>query len=269
MLVFILDLLFLMVIISAQVKNEAGQSLVGSVIFKALTPLQVASSHAINRIRQKWKVYIDLRNVYEENQRLKQQIRGLQYKYSNYKEIELDNKRLKKLLGFDIKPQLPSLCAEVIALDSSNFSNTISINKGSNHGLDIDMPVICPQGVVGKIIKITPWASQVQLLIDGNSALAAMDQRSRVRGVVAGLGKHYCHLKYVDVRQDVAPGDIVITSGEEGIFPKGLTIGKIVSMRQNDPLLKEISLIPAANFQKLEQVLILLKKGGNSLLWPE
>jgi len=256
-------------IISAQLKNESGQSLLGSIIFNTLTPFQVISSRIMKGIKLKWQAYIDLRDLHQQNHILRQQIRDLQYKYSNYREIELNNERLRKLLGFNKKPQLPSLFAEVIALDSSSFSNIITINKGSSHGVDIDMAVICPQGVVGRIIKVTPWASQVQLLIDGNSALAAMDQRSRVRGVVAGLGKHYCHLKYVNVRQDVAPGDIIITSGEEGIFPKGLTIGKIVSMRQKDPLLKEISLIPAANFQKLEEVLILLTKGGNSLHWPE
>jgi len=268
-LVFVLNLLFLMVIISAQVKNETGQSLLNSIIFNTLTPFQVVSSHIIKVIKSKWNTYIDLRKLHQKNQILKQQIRDMQYKYSDYREIKLDNKRFRELLSFNKRPKLPGLFAEVIALDSSNFSNTITINKGSSHGLNIDMPVICPQGVVGKIIKVTTWASQVQLLIDGNSALAAMDQRSRVRGVVVGLGKHYCHLKYVDVREDVAPGDMIITSGEEGVFPKGFIIGKIVSTRQKDPLLKEVSLIPAVNFQKLEEVLILLKIGGNSLLWPE
>ena len=211
-------------------------------------------------IKDRWQAYVDLRNLYQENQVLKRKIVDLQYKLLTYNEIKLDNERLRLRLGFNKKLSIPSLFAEVIALDSSSFSRTVTINKGSPQGLEENMPVICPQGVVGKIIKVSLWASQVQLIIDGNSALAAMDQRSRVRGVIVGLGKNYCHLKYVDVLQDVAVGDTIITSGEDGIFPKGLMIGKIVSSRQKGSLLKEISLIPAANFQKLEEVLILLKK---------
>ncbi len=269
LLVCIGNLFFLIIIISAQVKNESGHTILGSMIFNILTPVQVTTSKLINGLADKWQAYTNLTNIYRENQRLKQEVKNLQYQILSYNEIKINNKRLYKLLDFNKKLQFPAIFAEIVAFDSSSFSYTITIDKGSSHGLDIDMPVISVDGVVGKIIKVTAWASQVQLIIDGNSALAAMDQRSRVRGVVVGLGKNYCNLKYIDLLQDVAPGDIIITSGEDNIFPKGLIIGKAVTIRKKDSILQEIHLIPSVPFQKLEEVAVLLKKGGVSPYWSD
>jgi rod shape-determining protein MreC len=268
-LVCIFNLFFLIIVISAQVKNESGHTILGSMIFDLLTPVQVTTSKLIKGFKEKWEAYTNLTNLYQENQCLKQEVKDLQYQLLNYNEIKINNDRLAKVLDFNKRLQFPVVFAEIVAFDSSNFSHTITIDKGSSHGLDINMPVISAEGVIGKIIKVTAWASQVQLIIDGNSALAAMDQRSRVRGVVVGLGKHYCNLKYVDLLQDVAPGDIIITSGEDNIFPKGLIIGKTATIRKKDSILQEIHLIPSVPFQKLEEVAVLIKKGGVSPYWSD
>ena len=123
------------------------------------------------------------------------------------------------------------------------------------------MAVISTDGVVGKLITVSPNASRVLLINDHNSGLDAFDQRSRARGIVAGVMDDGLTMKYVDRTGDVKPGDAVITSGMDGIFPGGLLVGQVARVSQEGPgLFLNIDIRPAVDFSKLEEVLVLTER---------
>jgi rod shape-determining protein MreC len=149
----------------------------------------------------------------------------------------------------------------VIGADASELSRTLILSQGSKGGLRRDSPVISTQGVVGKLIAVAPNSSRVLLIDDHNSGLDAFDQRSRARGIIAGLLNGELTMKYVERTEDVKPGDSVVTSGMDGIFPRGLLVGRITRVSQEGPgLFLNVDIRPAADFRKLEQVLILTQK---------
>ena len=156
---------------------------------------------------------------------------------------------------------MQALAARIIGADATEVSRTLILSEGSTNGLRRDMPVISTEGVIGKLIAVAPNASRVLLINDHNSGLDALDQRSRARGIVAGLLNGDLTMKYVDRTEDVKPGDSVVTSGMDGIFPRGLLVGQITRVSQEGAgLFLNIDIRPAADFQKLEQVLILTQK---------
>jgi rod shape-determining protein MreC len=134
----------------------------------------------------------------------------------------------------------------------------VTIDKGTSDRLQTDMAVISPSGVVGRVILPSPRASKVQLLVDRNAAAGAAIQRSRAQGVVVGLGTDELRLDYVPGTADVKPGDLVVTSGIDGIYPKGFVIGTVETVERGAGPYHEIRVRPAVDFARLEEVLIVL-----------
>jgi len=135
---------------------------------------------------------------------------------------------------------------------------TITIDKGTDDGLRTDMAVIAPAGVVGRVVMPSGRAAKVQLLVDRNAAAGALVERSRAQGVVKGVGEMRLELEFVSEAADVAVGDLVVTSGIEGIFPKGFTIGRVDTVEKSGPAYKRITVMPAVDFSALEEVLVVL-----------
>ena len=146
----------------------------------------------------------------------------------------------------------------MIGADATGLSRTLILGQGTDSGLKLGMAVVSVQGVVGKIIAASAHASRVLLIDDHNSALDAFDQRSRTRGIVAGVVDDGLIMKYVGRTDDVKPGDSVITSGLDGIFPRGLLIGSVKEVGRDAPgLFLKVSIKPAVDFRRLEQVLVI------------
>lgn len=205
--------------------------------------------------------YFDLVNVRQENLRLKEQVAELEGQRTRLAELEVETRHLSELLELRKVLAMQAVAARVIGADATELSRTLILSQGSNGGLRRDMAVISTAGVVGKLIAVAPNASRVLLINDHNSGLDAFDQRSRARGIVAGLLNGDLTMKYVDRTEDVKPGDSVVTSGMDGIFPRGLLVGQITRVSQEGPgLFLNIEFRPAADFRKLEQVLILTQK---------
>ncbi len=157
------------------------------------------------------------------------------------------------------------MAANVIGSDASGISRTLILASGTDEGLRAGMAVIANQGVVGKIIAVSPHASRVLLINDHNSALDGFDQRTRARGIVAGLVDDGVILKYADRSQDIKVGDTIVTSGLDGIFPRGLLVGTIQSVRREGPgLFLGVKITPAVDFRQLEQVMILTRAAAAS-----
>jgi rod shape-determining protein MreC len=205
--------------------------------------------------------YFDLVNVRQENLQLKQQVATLEGQRTRLAELEVENRHLSDLLELREVLAMPAVAARVIGADADELSRTLVLSQGSSDGLRRDMAVISTEGVVGKLIAVAPDASRVLLINDHNSGLDAFDQRSRARGIVAGQLNGDLTMKYVDRTEDVKPGDSVVTSGMDGIFPRGLLVGQVTRVSQEGPgLFLNVDIQPAADFRKLEQVLILTRK---------
>ncbi len=204
-----------------------------------------------------WKGYINLVSVQRENEHLKQDLARLQNEKIQLQEAAHANERLQELLDLKKAAAYHGLAAAVIGRDPSNWYRTLMINKGSRDGVAVDMGVITPTGVVGRVIKAEPAVSQVLLVTDRNSAVAALIQRTRDEGLVEGTEKGLARIKYLSLLSDVKQGDLVLTSGLTGSFPKGLSIGTLgrVTKKELD-LFQQAELTPTVDFSKIEEVLV-------------
>ncbi|MGH7840888.1 MAG: rod shape-determining protein MreC [Candidatus Binataceae bacterium] len=205
--------------------------------------------------------YLELVGTRRQNDALRKELAELESQRARTAELEAENRRLGDLLELRDALATKAIAANVIGSDATGLSRTLIIGQGSRSGFRRDMAVIAAAGVVGKLIAVAPDAARVLLIDDHNSALDAIDQRSRARGIVAGVPDDGLTLKYVDRTGDLKPGDAIVTSGMDGIFPRGLLVGEVARVSQEGPgLFLNIEVAPAADFRKLEQVLVLTQK---------
>jgi len=201
--------------------------------------------------------YLALVHVREENAHLRLELARVKSDQARLAELETENRHLSELLELRDVLGLNAVAANVIGSDATGLSHTLILASGESDGLRPGMAVLSNQGVVGKIIAVSPHASRVLLIDDHNSALDGFDQRSRARGIVAGLVDDGLILKYTDRSEDIRAGDSVVTSGLDGIFPRGLLVGTIKYVHREGPgLFLNVSIAPAVEFRRLEQVLI-------------
>lgn len=202
--------------------------------------------------------YIDLVHVRDENAKLCIELARVKSDQARMAELEVENQHLAELLELKDALGTDALAANVIGSDAAGLSRTLILASGTDNGLRPGMAVLCNQGVVGKIIAVSPHASRVLLVSDHNSAVDGFDERTRARGIVAGVVDDGLILKYADRSQDIRADDTIVTSGLDGIFPRGLLIGSIESVRREGPgLFLGVKIKPAVDFRGLEQVLIL------------
>ena len=226
-----------------------------------LKPFQLGAAELTGDSTGFVRDYLDLVGVRQENLRLKEQLATLQTNHARLVELEIENHHLSDLLELRDALAMSAVAAQVIGSDASSLSHTLVLAQGSRDGLRRDDAVISTEGVVGKLIAVAPNASRVLLIDDHNSGLDAFDQRSRARGIVSGVIDGGLVLKYVDRTEDVKPGDAIVTSGMDGIFPRGLLVATVAKVSQEGPgLFLNLDLNPAVDFRKLEQVLILTQK---------
>lgn len=210
----------------------------------------------------------EFKNVREENRKLNKENGLLLQRITRITELEAENKRLNKLLDFSSKFPRILLAATVIGQDPSNWSQYIIIDKGIKDNIAKDMTVITVDGLAGRVAKVWPDMSKVQLIIDRNSGVGAMVQRTRANGVAAGMMKNICEFKYFDDKDDLVEGDVLVTSGLGMVYPKGIAIGKVSKIEQRAlNMSRYIEISPFVNFTKLEEVFILKK--NKDLVWPE
>jgi rod shape-determining protein MreC len=229
------------------------------IIVQITAPLQRFITQTVHIAEKFWLGYFHLVNVRKENRKLKREIDFLTMENIRYREQLATHQRLKKLLQFKQTIDRPVLAAQVIGLDPTGWFKSIIIDKGKRDGLRSNMPVVNASGVVGRIVSVSSAYAKVLLIIDQNSAVDCLVQRSRDRGMVKGLSSDTCKLDYVVKSADVAIGDMVVTSGLGGVFPKGLSVGLVSSAGEvSGDLFQEILLRPVVDFSKLEEVLVIL-----------
>jgi len=248
-----------LLLLSYHLKYDSGGGLVKNIVLEAAAPVQKFSSASIGHVDDAWMRYVRLVGLQEENRRLRNQIADLQSELLLYQEGYRESKRLQELFALTENDPPGFVAATVIGREQAALSKTLWINKGSAHGLKPGMPVVAPPGLVGRLTDVTWHSSKVLLLIDENSNVDVLIQRTRVQGIVRGAGARGCVVKYISKIQDVKEGDVVVSAGMGNVFPKGLLIGKVSAVDRMDVgLFIQIQVSPFVDFSKIEEVLVLV-----------
>jgi rod shape-determining protein MreC len=246
------------ILISAQVNSRSGVPVLEQVTFGVFAEVQRTMTAGVSGARHLWSDYVGLRDVRAENAQLKQQLADAQIQLQQQRALADRSRGLDKLLELRQRVTLNTVAAEVIASGASPEFRTLTVDKGKQQGVRPDMAVIAPAGVVGRVVVPSLRAAKVQLIIDRNAAAGALIERSRAQGVVVGAGDELLRLEYVSEIADVAMGDAVVTSGIDGIFPKGFIIGRVEAIERSAGAYRRITVRPAVDFSSLEEVLLVL-----------
>ena len=205
----------------------------------------------------------DLRHAASENEGLKRRVADMETELRDARAVRDENERLKRLLAFKDESEYKPLPARVIARDPSEWWNTVLVNRGSASGVGLNMPVVTPDGVVGRVIGVSPWTAQVLLLTDERAAAGAVVGQlgaSNALGAVRGMGRNgLLEMRYVPGLEPVKVGDYVLTTGQDGIYPQGLNVGEVVEFKQGSATQPhDIKVKPSARLNALEEVAVLL-----------
>ena len=221
-------------------------------------PFQASADGIVDTVTGAWGNYLWLVDARQRNLELEQENIELHSQLQQVQEISLQNVRLRKLLAFVDDLDRAALPAQVIGEDASNWARTIIIDKGTQAGLHTGLPVVSAQGVVGRIIKTAPRSSRVLLITDASSAIAALIQRTRTRGVARGRGDNLS-IEYALRNADIQVGDLLVTSGMGGVFPKGLPLGLVESVEKDQfGLFQQVKAAPTIDFSLLEEVMVIV-----------
>lgn len=245
-------------IISAQVNSRHGVPLLEELTFGAFAEVQRVATSAIASVRDGWSNYFALQEIRRENVELRDEVSKLRVGLQQERAVAEQTRTLQQLLDLRSSIRLSTMAAAVIAGGASPEFRTITIDKGTGDGLAPDMAVISPAGVVGRVVLPTRRAAKVQLLIDRDAAAGAIIERSRAQGVLVGTGTERLRLENVPGTAEVKVGDRVVTSGIEGIYPKGFPIGQIESFERRAGEFSAVMIRPAVEFSNLEVVLVVV-----------
>jgi rod shape-determining protein MreC len=246
------------ILISTQVTTKRGVPMLEEAVFGVFSEVQRGANAVTSGVHTWWQDYFALQQVQSENEQLKKDIGELRVRLQQERALAQQTQSLQKLLDLKGSTALETTGANVIAGGASPEFRTITIDKGTGDGLRADMAVIAPAGVVGRVIQPSGRASKVQLLIDRNAAAGALIERTRAQGVVIGSGADDLRMEYVPGSADLKAGDVVVTSGIDGIYPKGFVIGQIQSIRRSAGGYSDIVIKSAVDFSSLEAVLVVL-----------
>ena len=201
--------------------------------------------------------YANLVHVKKRNSELQKRVETLQLQNQKLAELEKENERLRKLLHFMDQRPGTLIASRVIGEDLTNWFKSVVIDKGRGNGISEKMPVVTPEGVVGQAVEVNQWHTKVMLLIDTNSAIDVYATGKQARGILTGTGRTTLKMKYVLKNDDLEAGDRLITSGKDGVYPRGLPVGVVISVNKNVVgLFAEVEVMPFNNFRKLDEVLV-------------
>jgi rod shape-determining protein MreC len=250
-------LLVQVMLLAFQIKREHDVRLIRVWAVELMTPVQRAGTWGISGMRGGWRNYVDLRHTRAENQQLRSELARLELRNKELESRAAEGDRLAALLNFrEAHADVPLITAEVIGASPDATSHSIYINCGEKDGVRRNMGVITPDGVVGKVVEVYATTAQVLLLTDRESGVGALLATTRTHGVVKGTGDPYARLDYVVNDEKLSPGEAILTSGEDRIFPKDLPIGTVISAKNANPF-QTIVVQPAARLDRLEEVLVL------------
>jgi rod shape-determining protein MreC len=228
-------------------------------VTEVISPVQEGLASSKKSLTFLWENYLLIVNTSKENNVLKKQISRLESDLTTMEEVRKENLRLKRLLSYSDEMSHQRVMAQVVGWDSANEFKVIRLNKGKNHGIKVMAPVITDHGLVGYVYRVTDNYSDVLTILDQNNRVDVMIERTRTHGIVEGVFNFKCALKYIMRNEPVEVGDKLITAGVGGIYPKGIKVGMITDVtKENFGMTLSIEVIPSVDFDKLEEVLVLI-----------
>jgi len=238
-------------------RTPARSDRLGGFFLEVMAPLQRSAAAVARAVSGSWHGVGDVVRARGENVALRARVRLLEQELDRLAEVGLENGRLRALLDFRETLQGDLLTARVVGRDASDVSRTLTIDRGESDGVVRGAAVLAPQGVVGQVFLVSRHAARVLLVSDHNSGIDAFVQRTRARGIVQGTVDAGCALKYVKRTEDVQVGDTLVTSGLDGIFPKGMPIGRVTAIdKRGQGLFQSADVAPRVDFDQLEEVLV-------------
>ena len=251
-------LLVQLLLVSFQITRKHNVRLIKIWTLAVFDPFERSLKGITDATTWAWRTYGGLWRAQQENRNLRRELATTRSQLQQVAEYAEESDRLRRVLDFKARAPFETVAAEIIAFSPGASSNAILIDKGTDHGLTPDLAVVTPRGVVGKIISVFHHNSQVLLITDPSSGVGAMLQQSRGQGVLKGAYNNLCQLDYIMNEESVSPGDAVVTSGLDQIYPKGLPVGTVLKVGEGN-IYKSIVVRPAAELDSLETVLVVLK----------
>jgi rod shape-determining protein MreC len=228
-------------------------------VTEGLSPIQEGLANSKKSLSFLWENYLLIVNTSKENNVLKKQISRLESDLTTMEEVRKENLRLKRLLSYSDEMSHQRVMAQVVGWDSANEFKVIRLNKGKKDGIKVMAPVITDHGLVGYVYRVTDNYADVLTILDQNNRVDVMIERTRTHGIVEGVFNFKCALKYIMRNEPVEVGDKLITAGVGGIYPKGIKVGMITDIKkENFGMTLSIEVIPSVDFDKLEEVLVLI-----------
>jgi len=250
-----------LVLISFNAGKRRSWTPVEQVVIELTAPVQKFIRKSSETVEKAWLKYFSFVDLREENTRLEKERDDLRMQNDLYRELASTHARLRELLQVKESIRSPMAAAQVIGRDPTGWFEAILIDKGTHAGLRLNMPVVDARGVIGRVVAVSPNYSKVLLIIDQNSAVDCLIQRTREKGILKGLPSQRTRLHYVSRAADIAVGDKIVTSGLDRIYPKGLPVGEVTEIVDTPwEFFKDVRVKPSADFSKLEEVLVLLKE---------
>jgi rod shape-determining protein MreC len=251
-------LLLQLVLLSLQIQGPSGTLLFKTWTLTAQAPIIAVSSGITRGISHVWRGYVWMVGARSENEQLQKTVRQLSLVNSGYEQIRQENIRLRRLLSMNEGIGVRSIGARVVARAPSFLANIIYIDRGSEDGVRVDAPVLYCDGIIGRTVIVSGRQSQVQLITNEDASVGAMLENSRTPGVIRGAGDSLLDLNYINNAEQIAVGERVLSSGLDGVYPKGLAIGKVVALQKGKDVFKSIKVAPSVDLIHLEEVLVLL-----------
>ncbi|MGB2717328.1 MAG: rod shape-determining protein MreC [Vicinamibacterales bacterium] len=250
------------ILISAQVQSKSGVRVLEAFTLGAFARVQQGTASAIQGVRSGWGNYVSLRGVRAENEQLRSQVAELEVRLQEQRALAARTGKLQELLNLRASVAAPTLAAEVIAGNPNPGMMTLTIDRGSADGVLENMAVIAPTGIVGRVVgSPAAHAARVQLIIDQHAAAGAISERSRAGGMVVGrsdVDGAPLRMELVSNLADLKVGDLIVTSGVDGIYPKGFAIGRVESVERGTGLYLTVTVRPTVDFRSLEEVLVVM-----------
>lgn len=259
-LIFVVVLMCLLLVMTSSTKTRVlgeTRTLLERMVMTVFSPIPKFVNWTGQQFSDAYHGYLDMRRSVAENVALRRQVSSLTEERLKLVESQEEIARLRSLLGYSEQFPMQTMLGEVIMVDQDGRFRSLIIDRGSDHGVSVNDAVLSPGGLIGRVVLTTKDLSKVQLVVDSNSAVGAIIDRSRRQGVVRGDGAGGLELRFVPSLTDVVPGDLIVTGGIDGIYPRGIPVGRVVKVEEGRDLFKRVIARPAADLGALEEVIIL------------
>jgi rod shape-determining protein MreC len=238
-------------------------------MIESIGPIQNSTTSFKQSVSDLFNNYLAIVNTNKQNVLLSKKVLDLENTIFNLQELKLENQRLKDLLSFGQEIPRSKVLAQVVGWDSSTEFNIIRINKGRKQGVTPKSAVVTSEGLVGYVYRVADHYSDIITILDQNNRVDTIVERTRSHGIVQGFSNFSCTMKYVNRNEPIAKGDLVITAGLGEIYPKGIRVGTIIKVeRETYGITQMIEVTPSVNFNKLEEVIILIKSDEPTIVAP-